>query len=183
MDMSLNILWEIAEDRDDWCTAVHEVAKTQTWLSDWTTKFADHIQETLEGKWVIWECSSLLNNDRKDEPCDVWLVYKQKQPSEHVLWAFPTTALDHTGQGSEHQTKHGVRVHLSHWFSNFRAHQNHLEDLVAQDCRAHFQSFWTRRTGARGLFLTSSQVMLMLLWWAQLEDHWSTWCTGLSHAY
>jgi len=30
MDMSLNILWETAEDREDWCTAVHEVAKTQT---------------------------------------------------------------------------------------------------------------------------------------------------------
>ena len=77
----------------------------------------------------------------------------------------------------------GVRVHLSHWFSNLRAHQNHLENLVTQDCQVLFQSFWTRRIGARGLFLTSSQVMLMLLWWAYLEDQWSLRITGLSHVY
>ena len=54
----------------------------------------------------MWECSSLLSNDREDESWDTWLVYKQKQPSKHVSWAFPTAALDHTGQGSEHRTKY-----------------------------------------------------------------------------
>ena len=36
MDMSLVKLWEIAEDRESWHAAVHEVLKSQTWLSDWT---------------------------------------------------------------------------------------------------------------------------------------------------
>ena len=37
MDLSLSRLRETVKDREDWCAAVHGVAKTWTWLSDWTT--------------------------------------------------------------------------------------------------------------------------------------------------
>ena len=38
LEMNLIKLQEIVKDREAWCAAIHGVAKSQTWLSDWTTK-------------------------------------------------------------------------------------------------------------------------------------------------
>ena len=42
VDMNLSKLWEIVKDREVWCAAVHRVAKSWTWLSNWTTAW--HIE-------------------------------------------------------------------------------------------------------------------------------------------
>ena len=34
MEMTLSKLWELVMDREDWCAAIHDIANTQTLLSD-----------------------------------------------------------------------------------------------------------------------------------------------------
>jgi len=48
MDMSLSHLRVMVKDREAWLVAVHEVPKSQTWLSDWTT-----ILRKIEPSWYI----------------------------------------------------------------------------------------------------------------------------------
>ena len=63
MDMSLSKLWEMVKDREAWHATVHGVAKSWTWLSDWTKKI--NIMTVCEGNLAMhpWDSGKKVGSN------------------------------------------------------------------------------------------------------------------------
>ena len=89
IDMSLHKLWELVMDREAWHPAVHWVAKSWTWLSDWTELNSKSINLPCLFLWVsflfwkgfLWILSSIhlinLNHIQEGKRSSSQLKYKQ----------------------------------------------------------------------------------------------------------
>ena len=78
MGMSLSRLQEFVMDREAWHAAIHGVAKSQTWLSDWT--------ELNWGLWIYWclhRKKALLYSPGET-------LYGPSTCFQFTLWAPPT---------------------------------------------------------------------------------------------
>ena len=65
MHMNLSKLWEIVKDREAWNATLHGIAKSQTWLSHWTTvPLYYRIFPSLH-KVLLDRISLLISNIRK----------------------------------------------------------------------------------------------------------------------
>ena len=92
MNMGLGRLWGLVMDREAWRAAIHGVAKSRTWLSDWT-----ELKRKLGPTKCLLQVPTSLGTDLKSrmvKPQNMVGFQKQKGP-----WSFPPKLLHKSVMG------------------------------------------------------------------------------------
>ena len=83
MDMNLSKLWKIVKNRKAWCATISGVAKSQTWLSDWTAITAKNIFNGLVR--VKLHCFQLLRDVEIYRCCEHFHLEKMTLCCKHDI--------------------------------------------------------------------------------------------------
>ena len=90
IDMTLSKLREVVKDREAWIAAVHGVAKSWTWLSDWTTTASrgTELRSLSINPYRDWLFLSILWACDGSRELDTWVM-----PSKYLLSDFQWASL------------------------------------------------------------------------------------------
>ena len=96
MEVSLSELREMVMDREAWRTAIHGVAKSRTWLSDWTELNWTVLMTFISALSSV-QCRKLLltaHSSRLTQALWDGYIFTQKQFHHLLNYIFPTSSLN-----------------------------------------------------------------------------------------
>ena len=99
MDVSLSELQELVMDREAWRAAIHGVAKSWTWLSDWTEHLLN-IYVYIFPFFLHWTwLACIINNGivKRKKRYSLWCLEKLKETTSSNLSEKPGTACYNLG--------------------------------------------------------------------------------------
>ena len=106
MGMSLSKLWVMVKNREAWCSSVHVVAKSQTWLSNWPTTTLFHTENETTAQIKIFFINvnfpSFISPSDYPHPLTITNVFSVPMSSffplyftYEIIWYLPFSDLFH----------------------------------------------------------------------------------------